>query len=380
MLLTQLLSPYVIDHVLGLHVLTYPRIDSCINASIDRPHGFQVVEIVNGVPVTDLALSDNHCDESKRYLVYLVRKVSASTIDVARDIMRTMRCSDVFYLGLKEANAIAYQLMIASHCRRPKQLLKRRWGSSSLITCYSERPYFQHNGNLFRIVLRSDNPHALESRIRKVSRGSSIPILNFFGYQRFGTTRPITHLLGAALLRNDTHTALAILCEESIAWSRPPKRGYERTICKERNLRRLDPKLRRLFLQAYQSYLFNKALSLTWIQIIKDFGEPSQSIDYLRSKSCPLLAHSANLSDTWEPFASAYRTVLSIEGLDLKDFKTPPASLYLKSEQRRCVALATLRNVTTTSTSVILEVELPRGAYVTVLLRELCLCSIERVL
>jgi tRNA pseudouridine13 synthase len=116
---------------------------------------------------------------------------------------------------------------------------------------------------------------------------------NFFGHQRFGTTRPVTHLVGKHILLGEwEEAALTFLARPSIyehpqskqvrqqLWGTrnfkealqhfPARLTYERNMLSHLAMRsgdfigafhRLPKKLCQLFIQAYQSYLFNRFLS-----------------------------------------------------------------------------------------------------------------------
>jgi tRNA pseudouridine13 synthase len=152
-------------------------------------------------------------------------------------------------------------------------------------------------GNNFHIAIRaiSHPKSTIKKRITKTIEEleaiGGVP--NFFGHQRFGTTRPITHLVGKAIVkRNFRRAAMLFLAKPSLhehPESRqareqlhatqdfkqalknfPKKLHYERLMLRHLAkkpddyvgaFRRLPIKLRELFPQAYQSYLFNKFLS-----------------------------------------------------------------------------------------------------------------------
>jgi len=152
-------------------------------------------------------------------------------------------------------------------------------------------------GNNFHIAIRaiSHPKSTIKKRITKtieeLEAVGGVP--NFFGHQRFGTTRPITHLVGKAIVKgNFRKAAMLFLAKPSLhehPESRqareqlhatqdfkqalenfPKKLHYERLMLRHLAkkpddyagaFRRLPIKLRELFPQAYQSYLFNKFLS-----------------------------------------------------------------------------------------------------------------------
>ena len=150
-------------------------------------------------------------------------------------------------------------------------------------------------GNRFRIVVRGVDITDLKDRIESV--GAKIEELagfpNFFGVQRFGVVRPITHLIGKALVQGDFERAVMMYIAEQAdsegdeskearrlvletrdfkqALKRFPKNlVFERTLLghlSERPgdfsgaLKKLPRNLVMMFVHAYQSFLFNKILS-----------------------------------------------------------------------------------------------------------------------
>jgi tRNA pseudouridine13 synthase len=153
-----------------------------------------------------------------------------------------------------------------------------------------------HYGNRFDIRLRepdgpSDDLLARAEAIRaELAAVSGFP--NFFGVQRFGEVRPITHSVGRALVRGEVTRALEVyLCDippggdpqgvtarQSYAEHGDPARAlrefpaslrFERQLLDrlargqspEQALKALRRPLRVLFVHAYQAHLFNRYLS-----------------------------------------------------------------------------------------------------------------------
>lgn len=153
-----------------------------------------------------------------------------------------------------------------------------------------------HYGNRFDLWLRelegpAEEVIAQAEAIRsEIASRNGFP--NFFGAQRFGEVRPITHLVGRSLVQGDVNGAL-----ETYLWEIPPgevplgadaRRAYaehrdpvralrefppalqfERQLLDhlargqspERALRALHRPLRTLFIHAYQAHLFNRYMS-----------------------------------------------------------------------------------------------------------------------
>ncbi|RLI14132.1 tRNA pseudouridine(13) synthase TruD [Candidatus Bathyarchaeota archaeon] len=152
-------------------------------------------------------------------------------------------------------------------------------------------------GNNFHVTVRaiSHSKSTVEKRIAKTIEElkdiGGTP--NFFGHQRFGTARPITHLVGKAMVQGNFRKAAMIFLAKPSNHEHPESREarrqlqatqdfkqalkifprklyYERLMLKHLiekpedfvgAFKTLPIKLRRLFPQAYQAYLFNKFLS-----------------------------------------------------------------------------------------------------------------------
>ena len=152
-------------------------------------------------------------------------------------------------------------------------------------------------GNNFTITIKSINLPELAIRdkvvetIQQIDKFGGIP--NFFGHQRFGTTRPITHLVGKALVRGSFEEAAMLFLANPSVYEHPASRmarqelkeicdfrraleNFPRQLRFERLMlhhlvehtddfvgafKRLPMKLQALFVQAHQSYLFNRFLS-----------------------------------------------------------------------------------------------------------------------
>jgi tRNA pseudouridine13 synthase len=152
-------------------------------------------------------------------------------------------------------------------------------------------------GNQFDITIRSINYSTEEARQRIQKTKDRLKVLggvpNFFGHQRFGTIRPFTHKVGCCMVKGKLdEAAMIFLSEPSISEHRRSARARERlretrdyrdslrffprSLVYERLMLlhlakysndflgaflKLPRTLRVLFIQAYQSYLFNRFLS-----------------------------------------------------------------------------------------------------------------------
>lgn len=217
----------------------------------------------------------------------LVRRL-ASNLHISR--------SKVGFAGTKDGRAVATQLMsfdapfenvralsIPDVSVKEPYLAKRAISIGDLI------------GNRFDIRvadLRTDiGPEDACARVKEaVDHAGGFP--NYFGVQRFGSVRPITHMIGKDLIRGDIEGAVMRYVgnpmdedsaindarrrlQETRDFERalrefPPKLSFERTMIAHLRdrpddylgaIRSLPRNLLMMFVHAYQSYLFNKMLS-----------------------------------------------------------------------------------------------------------------------
>jgi tRNA pseudouridine13 synthase len=127
--------------------------------------------------------------------------------------------------------------------------------------------------------------------LKELEAAGGIP--NFYGHQRFGTTRPITHIVGKAMVQGEIEEAAMLFLAKPSDYEHPASRLARVELLETRNFRRalemfplqlryerlmlshlveypgdfvgsfrrLPVKLRMLFVHAYQSILFNRFLS-----------------------------------------------------------------------------------------------------------------------
>lgn len=152
-------------------------------------------------------------------------------------------------------------------------------------------------GNNFNINIRGISQPQLTveqqvaQTIQEIEANGGIP--NFYGHQRFGTTRPITHMVGKAIVQGNIEEAAMLFLAKHSPNEHPVSAQARKELQESRNFkwalenfptqlrfekimlshlveapddfvgafRRLPIKLRMLFVQAYQSILFNQFLS-----------------------------------------------------------------------------------------------------------------------
>jgi len=235
-----------------------------------------------------------------RYLICILIKKGWDTLTVIEKIARQIgiNLDMIGIAGIKDAQALTAQ-HISIGAVSPEKIKTNLKGVHLIPTRFSEEKISTKSllGNQFDITVRSishssqETERMISETWREISSLGGVP--NFFGHQRFGTIRPITHMVGRLLLKErfeeaamlflsepsehedpharDAREYLRETCDFRSALKRFPKRlFYERLMLRYLSkyprdflgaFRRLPIRLRRLFVQAYQSYLFNKFLS-----------------------------------------------------------------------------------------------------------------------
>ncbi|UCD96907.1 MAG: tRNA pseudouridine(13) synthase TruD [Candidatus Bathyarchaeota archaeon] len=266
------------------------------------PEDFTVEELLlDGSRVKSTYDPPSRSEEKDRYLICLLVKQDWDTITAIHIIARQLGIHEerIQAMGLKDKRAVTAQYISIENIKMIELKRITTKGLTVQPLRYSPNMMFPQMlyGNAFKIVIRQIplSHSAITNRMNAMldSLRSLGGFPNFFGHQRFGVTRPITHKVGRALAEGDLKQAVLVFLANYSAWEHPQARlarirlsessdfktaleefpknlAYERLLLSYLQkhpedftgaLRELPIQLRRLFLQAYQSYLFNRFLS-----------------------------------------------------------------------------------------------------------------------
>ncbi|MFW9886627.1 MAG: tRNA pseudouridine(13) synthase TruD [Candidatus Thorarchaeota archaeon] len=236
-------------------------------------------------------------EKRSRFIRFDMQKMGLSTIDVATILAAELGLPQhlVTYAGLKDKRAITAQQM-AVPFKSVERLVNARLSRIEIHNLESVRHPVQIGdlwGNQFTIRL-SDIDAECDKAMETIYSLTKQPLLNYFGVQRFGVTRPFTHLVGKALVRDDFEEAARIMLSvtseyeseeitearrkladnlsptERILASFPQDLRYERDVMEflmkhpgefERAILRIPSRVLTIFVHAFQSYLFNRFIS-----------------------------------------------------------------------------------------------------------------------
>ena len=177
-----------IDSELGLSV--YSTKSPGTNGKIKQTNeDFEVNEIISEKALKVIS-------EDKGLAVYILRKNGIDTTHALHDVEKRYGLV-LRALGLKDSNAITEQYVQAKTASRSLEQIEGKNYSLRRIG-FSKKPISKQDmlGNKFKIKI--------SDLINDVSHfNEHDKILNFFGYQRFGSKRPVTHLIGKAIIQGD---------------------------------------------------------------------------------------------------------------------------------------------------------------------------------
>jgi tRNA pseudouridine13 synthase len=260
-------------------------------------------EGINGrlrVTAEDFLVDEIPAEKKKTSGPYLICRLTKKNWELqhaVKEIAKRLGISHrrIGFAGTKDRNAVTTQ-WVSLYNVTPEQV------AGVYLKDITLEPIVQSNeglslgdllGNRFDIMIRDPDPAELESRVRRVSETVAYGVPNYFGLQRFGAIRPVTHRVGEWILRGDYEQAVLTYVgmefpgePEEIKEIRssfhstrdpapilhilPVQMNYERAMLHhlvERPgdyagaLQVLPPKLLSMFVSAFQSYLFNLALS-----------------------------------------------------------------------------------------------------------------------
>ena len=356
---------------------------------------FKVKELLSEKALT--TISNDH-----GLSVYILKKNGIDTSHALRDVEKRFGLV-LKSLGLKDANAVTEQYVFSKTISKSFETIQGKNYSLKRLG-FVKKPLSKKDmvGNHFEIKV--ENPLKHISNFNENEK-----ILNFFGYQRFGSKRPITHLVGKAIIQKDYQAALDLLLNYSSHYD-TEENNTNRKIIAERTselsvidkipksmdieiillkklsetkdlkivIRSIPLHMRRFYIQAYQSYIYNKTLSLAF-----DYGEELFSAkegdvcfdrNYILGKfqndpsqmlSIPLVGHSYFKKTRFDFYI---QKILNEEEVSLNDF-------FIKDFQEISIeggfrnAIIQCNNFEINDN--IIKFDLSRGSYATIILREI---------
>jgi tRNA pseudouridine13 synthase len=372
--------------------------------------GFVVSELID----ESLQISPSYT-ESHRYPLYILEKRDIDSNHALFEIERNLHMR-FRIMGIKDAKAVTTQYAGTERVmKNPPAELKSRH-TRLILRGFTKHPLDKKflAGNKFEIKIYNAQSSDLSNFISEI-----VKVGNFYGLQRFGSERLVTHLVGREIIkRNFLHAVQLLLsyttefdtqmskeirskCSDPDNYRQvlkmlPRGMDIERQVLSAlvsgkdsiAALRAIPITIRRLFVQAYQAYIFNRCLS-RGVMAGEDLLQPQMGdlcfemegpanfgriIKYHPSSKARLVPAIRMAGYTFQPgkgrFESITKAILQEEEIDAKDF-------YIKEMQELshqggfrqaplwCTDFSYKRDPLKVS------FKLPKGSYATTLLREI---------
>lgn len=372
---------------------------------------------------------------------FFIEKIGRETLDVVLDVARELHVDRkrMGFAGMKDKRAITRQWLCVSNSevQEIKELEDKLYKVKILKIMQNQKKLRigQLIGNKFRLLIRdTENPEEDIKIAREVlAELEGIGVPNYFGWQRFGNKRPNTHVVGKMMLENDLKKVVDAYIgnpypeepehikevrqmyddgklQEAFE-SMPRGMRYEKmmlkTLLKEMKKQKVNdigdldensykwaieslPKpLKRMFVHAYQSYLFNKAVSERaklgidkYVEgdiiidneehLVHEFGdEINERIkNFEVHPTAPLFGSKVPLAG--EELGKMEQKILDDEGVTLEEFKVPKMPKLGSHGLRRAVRFKIWdASAEVTDEGVLVEFSIPKGCYATAVLREI---------
>ena len=378
--------------------------------------GFNVIELVDESLADNISPSYDHCN---RYPLYLLEKKDIDSnhaiIEIEREFHIKLRI-----MGIKDARAITRQYAgMEKPIKNPPIELKSRH-THLVLKGFTKQPLGKEflTGNKFEITIYNARRTDLSDFVQQIES-----IGNFYGLQRFGSERLVTHLIGREIIKRNFGQAIKLLLSYTTE--------YDSQMSKEIRTRCSDPKnyrqvlkmlprgmdierqvlsalvsgknpvtalrsipitIRRLFVQAYQAFIFNKCLSaaISGGENIREpktgdlcfemegqaiFGRIIKFDSATNAKDKKIMVPAIRMAGyAFQPgkgrFENIMKAMLQEEGVEAKDFYIKEMQELSRQGGFRQAPLC-CRNFSYVQNPLTVLFKLPKGSYATTLLREL---------
>ena len=376
--------------------------------------GFTVSEIINESILTDLSPIQ---DSLHRYPLYILEKKGIDShhalLEVRKDLGLELRV-----MGMKDAKATTRQYASSIQVHNiPKQQICKTKHTSLKLNGFTTKPLGKEFllGNDFSVTIY-DTKHSEMSEFKtEVEK-----VANFYGLQRFGSERLVTHLVGREIVKRNFKKAAELLLSYTTEYDSAMSKEIRQKSLDSKNyrnilkhlprgmdieyqlmnafvngkepisaLRSISINIRRLFIHAYQAYIFNRCLSSAIVNgenILRSSGgdlcfevegpltfgkirkfNPTTDLDARVIPAVRLAGYSFQLGKG--RFELITKKIMDEENVTPRDF-------YIKEMQElsnqggfRQASLC-CRDFSYKG-SLVLSFKLPKGAYATTLLREI---------
>lgn len=297
--------------------------------------------VVEEVPV--------NMEDGEKFLLCKLEKRNLTTFQAIERVSSKLNISGkrIGYAGLKDKKAVVTQYVTLKGVDRERgRLEEENIKLDPLKKISSPLRKGDLKENKFEITVRDIDlgVEECEKRMEKLSGEIKNGVPNYYGMQRFGGERPVTHLVGRKMLERKFEEAVKTYLYKTFETEQqkfrkarkrlqekgdfkkasdyfPDSLGYEKQLLKKivttdpsspdgwKRVFKIFPKgLQRLFVHAYQSYIFNVSIS----EVLRRENSPD---------NFPAKVPGYETHLTSSTFDKKIREVLERDDLELQDFR-----------------------------------------------------------
>jgi tRNA pseudouridine13 synthase len=337
-------------------------------------------------------------DPNAKYVWFTLKKKNWDMFKALKFIARQLDVSvkRFGYAGTKDKNAVTYQTVsvFSVSIERLKSVSLKDIELSDFRYADRDIGIGDLEANRFRITIR-DLSKADERRIKGAAvRIRKSGVVNFFGYQRFGSGRKITHLVGKYIIKNDLKKAVWAYLAKSSKSETLKRRMAREKLMETRDitqalkdfsgmkfelamlnhlkkypndyagaLRKLPFGLKKMFIHAYQSFLWNEIAKKTKSK---------------KNIKIPLIGYETDIGKYAE-IKDVIKIILDYEKIKPEDFKIKPMpELSSKGDERNLIIFPKeleykFENdeINKGKLKAVVEFELAKGSYATEVVRQM---------
>lgn len=387
-------------------------------------------------------------DLNDRFTTFNLVKVNKDTFEAVNKIRKALKIpyESINYSGLKDKQSISVQRISikGNYIKQLRNLKLRDIFIRNVNPTRKPVKLGSHLGNNFTVVIRNvEKSKNLRTNIKRIINFlTDFGFPNYFGLQRFGSIRPNSHIVGQFLLNDDYENAFNEYVLNTYSTEPNISRKARNNLKKERNfeealknfplglnyernmikylignpgdyygaINTLSYDLKRLLISSFQSFLFNKMLSLRVrkglslfkpisgdvISIMDDFSGNITPVTYIYGGSydqyldealelnrasivIPIIGRLTNLDD-FPLMSSIFKEITKKEkindnifnsGIVNKDeFKGSIRAMTVKPRDLRMTELSD-DDLYRERMKIKVEFSLQKGSYATVLIREI---------
>lgn len=307
------------------------------------PQDFIVEEIIN------LKIS-----KEGKYAYIKVTKINLNTLDVVNILQNQLRIPRKFisFAGSKDKNAITTQYFSIQNIKKEKINQLKHPNLKIEFISYGSKPISLGTleGNKFTITL--------DFKPNKITE-----IINYFGEQRFSKNNVE---IGKSIIKKDFKKAIELI-DNQILTSRLKEKPNDFIGA----IKTLDKRLISLYINSYQSYLWNKAAS----EYLKSILKKSEYKEYeslifptkkLKNIQIPLISFDTEFKN--KEIKAIYEKLLKQEKIELHDFITKqfPDQLPITTLRDLIIKVRDFKYKNNK-----LTFQLPKGSYATILIKHI---------